>query len=81
MGEEEEVGTEGKRLIGSVPHGHWRAMTFIAAPRGHIGLGPGLVDEDQGARINPFLVAFPACAPACDVGSVLLLDQRGFLKG
>ena len=26
-------GARGKRLLGKVPHGHWRTMTFIAALR------------------------------------------------
>lgn len=25
--------TRGKKLIGKTPDGHWRTMTFIAAPR------------------------------------------------
>ena len=49
-----------------------------AAQVRHIGFGPGLVDEDQPARINPFLVAFPARPAVCNVRPVLLVGQRGF---
>src|SRR5919107_1911989 len=38
---------------------------------GHVGLGPGLVDEDQAFGIEPALVFLPLLAPAGDVGAVL----------
>ena len=38
-----------------------------AAQRRHVGLCPGLVNEDQAARVNSFLVALPALAAAGDV--------------
>ena len=41
------------------------ALGRPAAQGRHVGsdffLGPGLVDEDQPARINPFLMALPTC--------------------
>ena len=43
-----------------------------ATQRGHVGLGPGLVDEDQARWINPVLVLFPAHPAARDVRAVLL---------
>jgi hypothetical protein len=38
---------------------------------GHVGLGPGLVDEDQAFGVEPALMFLPALAPAGDVGAVL----------
>src|SRR5665213_336758 len=44
----------------------------------HIGLGPGLIDEDKAAGINFSLMFFPACPSARDVGPVLLGGQQRF---
>ena len=47
---------------------------------GHVGLGPGLVDEDETRRIGALLMASPAPAVALDVRTILLArDQRLFL--
>ena len=54
------------------------ALRRPAAQRSHVGFGPGLVDEDQPARINPFLVALPARPSAHDVRAASLAGQRGF---
>jgi len=45
---------------------------------GHVGLGPGLIEEDQTLGINAFLVASPAGALASDVGPLLLGGAQGF---
>jgi hypothetical protein len=45
---------------------------------GHVGLGPGLVDEDQAHWINAVLVTLPPLALAGDVGTVLLGGAQGF---
>jgi hypothetical protein len=45
---------------------------------GHIGLGPGLVDEDQAVRIKTPLILLPLGAPAGDVGAVLLGGEQAF---
>jgi hypothetical protein len=44
----------------------------------HVGLGPGLVNEDKAGRINLSLMPFPACPSARDVGPVLLGWQQRF---
>ncbi|CAH0201017.1 hypothetical protein ROS9278_01922 [Roseomonas sp. CECT 9278] len=49
------------------------------AQRRHVRLDPGLVDEDQAARVDPALVGFPAGALDCDVRARLLGGQQGFL--
>src|ERR1700681_206054 len=38
-----------------------------AAQGGHVGLGPGLVDEDQTLRIDLTLILLPLRAPAGDI--------------
>ncbi len=50
-----------------------QALAARAATMGadHVGLGPGLVDEDQAAGIKPRLVTFPALAFAGHVRPVL----------
>ena len=46
----------------------------------HVGLGPGLVDEDKPRGIDPALISAPLGAAAPYVGAVLLTrDQRLFL--
>src|SRR4029077_5844387 len=54
------------------------AALTAAALAGHIGLGPGLVDEDQASRIKVPLVLLPLDAPAGDVGAVLLRGEQAF---
>jgi hypothetical protein len=45
---------------------------------GHVGLGPGLIDEDQAPRIKPTLILLPLQAAAGDVGPVLLAGVQAF---
>jgi hypothetical protein len=54
------------------------AALTAAVLAGHVGLGPGLVDEDQAARIKAPLVLLPSGAPAGDVGAVLLGGEQAF---
>jgi hypothetical protein len=52
-----------------------------AVKAGHVGPGPGLVDEHQARRIDALLMASPAHAVALDVRTILLArDQRLFLS-
>ena len=44
----------------------------------HVGLSPGLIDEDEAGRINLSLMPFPACSSARDVGPVLRGGQQRF---
>ena len=46
--------------------------------RRHVGLGPGLVDEDQALRVDPGLIFFPLLTPARDVRAILLAGEHGF---
>jgi len=56
------------------PHGR------PAAQAGHVGFGPGLVDEDRPSRIKPALIGFPACASSGDVGTILLGGEQRFFE-
>ena len=46
--------------------------------RGHIGLGPGLVDEDQALRLDAVLIFCPLRPPARDVGAVAFASHHAF---
>lgn len=49
-----------------------------AAQRRHIRLGPGFIDEDKPAGINPRLVLLPLPASPGDVRTILFAGERGF---
>ena len=49
-----------------------------AAQGRHVGLRPGLVDEDEPGRINAALIACPPSAPSSHVGTILLFGQKRF---
>jgi hypothetical protein len=44
----------------------------------HVGLGPGLVDEDKPPRIDPRLTRLPPFTPPGDVRSVLFGGAKTF---
>ena len=54
------------------------AAAAPAARAGHVGFGPGLIDENKAGWVNPRLVFSPAQAAPCDVGPVLLGGEQGF---
>ena len=43
----------------------------------HVGLGPGLINEDKATRVDPPLMALPAGAAAAYIGAVLFLGELG----
>ena len=45
---------------------------------GHVGLGPGLIDEHQPARIDAVLVLLPPRPPTGDVRPILLAGEQAF---
>ena len=47
-------------------------------PAGHVGLGPGLVDEHQALGIKPALMLLPPGAPAGDVDAILFAGVQAF---
>jgi hypothetical protein len=46
--------------------------------RGHVGLDPGLVDEDKAVGVEPSLPGFPTPTPTRDIGAALLKGEQGF---
>ena len=44
----------------------------------HVGLGPGLVDEDQAPGLQPVLITMPSLTRGDDVGPGLFVGQHGF---
>lgn len=52
-----------------------------APERGHVGPGPGFIDEDRAARVDPPLVPLPPGTAAAHVGAVPFLGEpRLFLN-
>lgn len=49
-----------------------------ASQRSHVGLDPGLIDEDEPARIEPGLPGSPTLAPTRDVGASLFEGEQCF---
>ena len=65
--------------------GHADAQAFAAAATamraGHLGRGPGLVDEDEAVGVEIDLAVEPRLAPLQDVGAILLAGVRSlFLR-
>jgi len=75
-------GQESHGLPAAMRHLGWQTLAARcpAPERGHIGSGPGLVDEHQTGSLEPVPVSQPLRPPPCDVGPVPLAgDQRLFL--
>ena len=71
---------EGERVPTAVRHlGHQPRPPGAAAMKArHIGLRPGLVDEDQAPGINAALVFLPLCPPPRHVRAILLGGVQAF---
>ena len=70
----------GQRLVGRVPHGHWKTTTFLAALRRDAITAPCVIDgpingETFLAYVEQFLV--PTLAP----GDIVIMDNLGSHKG
>jgi hypothetical protein len=48
-------GTRGQRLVGCVPQGHWRTLTFIAALRHDRVEAPWVLDRPSAARSSAWM--------------------------
>jgi hypothetical protein len=71
---------EGQRSPVSVRRFGDKTLAAQAAAMGlrHVGLGPGLVDEDQAGGIELALMALPALAPPCNVRPILFACVQAF---
>jgi transposase len=69
----------GQRALGTVPHGHWRTTTVVAALRADRVIAPLVLD---GAIDGPGFLAYVEqfLAPALRPGDVLVLDNLGSHK-
>ena len=69
----------GERLIGKVPHGHWKTTTFLAALR-HDGVTAPFVIE--GAIDGPSFYAYvtECLVPTLSPGDIVVLDNLGSHK-
>jgi transposase len=70
----------GQRLVASVPHGHWKTTTFLAALRHDTITAPCVIDgpingETFQAYIEQFLV------PTLTPGDIVVMDNLGSHKG
>jgi len=64
----------GKRLVGCVPHGHWKTLTFVAALRIDGLTAPYVVD---GAMDGPAFLAYveQVLAPTLRKGDIVFMDN------
>lgn len=70
----------GERLIGKVPHGKWKTMTFLAALRHDCIEAPWLIDGPiNGERFRIYVekVLIPTLKP----GDIVIADNLGSHKG
>jgi len=80
----ERIGSEGGKKGERAPAAVGRealqplSLDAPAAHRGHVGLDPGLIDEDEALRVEMADRASPARAPPGDVGAMLLTGECGF---
>ena len=73
-------GKEGHRLPVTVRHFGVEplALGCPATQRGHVGLGPGFINEDEPSGIKPSLILLPLPAPPCHLGPELFGGQHAF---
>ena len=73
-------GHQGQRVPVAVGPGRAQPLAprTAAMRAGHISLGPGLIQEDEPARIKLALLALPPAAAAGDVRAVLLGGHQAF---
>ena len=71
---------EGHRAPMTIGHFGMEPLAHRCPPsqRRHVGLRPGLIDEDQASRIKPALIFLPLLAPPGDRGSELFGGQYAF---
>lgn len=70
----------GKRLIGRVPHGHWKTTTFLAALRRDGITAPFVIDGPINGLVFRIYVE-RVLAPTLEPGDIVILDNLGSHKG
>lgn len=69
----------GARLVGRVPHGHWKTTTFVAALRHDAITAPFVVDRPINGVIFRIYVE-RVLAPTLEPGDIVILDNLGSHK-
>jgi transposase len=63
-----------ERLVGSVPHGHWKTITLVAGIRHDAIVAPFVIDGPMNGRV--FLTYVERClAPTLDRGDIVIMDN------
>jgi transposase len=70
----------GQRLAASVPHGHWKTLTFVAALRIDRVDAPWIIDGPINGELFSLYVE-NVLAPTLASGDVVILDNLGSHKG
>lgn len=75
-----QCGDEGHRLPVAIGHFCVKPLTFgcPTPQRCHVGLGPGLIDEDEAGRVRPSLILLPLRASPGNLRPQLLGGQNAF---
>ena len=73
-------GPRGQRLEASVPFGHWKTMTFIAALRHDRITAPWVIDGPINGELFTLYVE-NELAPTLAKGDIVILDNLGSHKG
>ena len=64
----------GRRLIGRVPHGHWKITTFVAGLRWDAVTAPFVIDQPMNGAI--FLTYVTQClVPTLSPGDIVIMDN------
>lgn len=72
-------GPKGQRLIGKVPHGRWRTLTFIAALRHDRITAPCVIDGPING--DSFMAYVEQCLiPTLTPGDIVVMDNLGSHK-
>jgi transposase len=67
-------GKRGRRVIGRIPWGHWKTVTFVAALRQHALTAPFVIDRPMNGPI--FLAYVRQClAPTLKPGDIVVIDN------
>lgn len=72
-------GARGQRVIGKVPHGHWKTTTFLAGLRCGGIVAPFVIDRPMNGAI--FLAYLAQClVPTLQPGDIVVMDNLGAHK-
>lgn len=70
----------GERLVGKVPHGHWKITTFVAGLRRNALTAPFVIDRPMNSAI--FKVYLEQClVPTLRAGDIVVMDNLSSHKG